>query len=115
MSPRPSAPSSPAHRQEVVDQLDKVAAMLQPNFPAVARCWPTPAGPDRLRVFPPAHWVKIWSTNPLDGQQGDQAPTNVVGIFPDDAAVSRLAGAVLIRPMTSADRRAALPIRRLDG
>jgi putative transposase len=47
--------------------------------------------------FPPAHWTKIWSTNPLERVNKEiKRRTNVVGIFSDDAAVLRLAGAVLI-------------------
>jgi putative transposase len=47
--------------------------------------------------FPQAHWRKIWSTNPLERLNKEvKRRTDVVGIFPDDAALLRLASCVLI-------------------
>ena len=47
--------------------------------------------------FPKEHRTKLHSTNPLERLNGEiKRRTNVVGIFPNEAAITRLIGAILL-------------------
>lgn len=57
------------------------------------------AAPDVLAYmsFPAQHRAKLHSTNPLERLNGGiKRRTEVVGTFPDEAAITRLAGAILL-------------------
>ena len=82
----------------VADQLDSIAAKLGRQFPAVeAMLREAAVDICAFAAFPQAHWKKIWSTNPLERVNKEiKRRTNVVGIFPNEAGVLRLAGSVLL-------------------
>jgi transposase-like protein len=97
-------------RDLVCAQFDEVVTMLTRSHPQAADMLDD-AREDLLAFaeFPPAHWQQIWSTNPLERLNKEiKRRTNVVGVFPNPAALLRLAGHVLIEQhdeWDSADRR----------
>jgi transposase-like protein len=83
--------------EEVQAQLGRVTQQLEGRFPDVARLLDE-AGPDitAFSSFPVEHWRQIWSNNPQERLNREiRRRSDVVGIFPDRAAIVRLVGAVL--------------------
>jgi putative transposase len=67
--------------------MPKIAALLEDAEPDILAFY----------AFPPAHWRKLRSTNPLERFNKEIGRrTDVVGIFPDDASLVRLAGMLCI-------------------
>ena len=78
-------------------QLDRVVDQLGERFGEVAAALVDMA-PDLLAftAFPKEHWRQCWSNNPQERLNKElRRRTDVVGIFPNRAAVIRLVGAVL--------------------
>ncbi|QPN68743.1 IS256 family transposase [Synechococcus sp. CBW1006] len=106
---------------EILSRWDDLAASLAERFPKATELM-NEAREDVLafRHFPQPHWKKVWSTNLLERVNEEiKRRTRVVGIFPNDASITRLVGAVLLeqhehwqlegRRMFSAESMAAIP------
>jgi putative transposase len=87
-----------ANLEEARRLLDETVTHLEGRVPKVARLL-LEAEPDLLAfsAFPAAHRPKLPSTNPLERVNREIGRrTDVVGVLPNDAALLRLAGSLLI-------------------
>ena len=79
-------------------QWRSVADQMRPTLPKLAVLMDE-AEPDVLAymTFPKEHRLKLHSTNPIERLNGEiKRRTEVVGIFPNEAAITRLIGAILM-------------------
>ena len=79
-------------------QFRGVADQLRPRMPSLAALMDE-AETNVLAYmdFPQPHWVKLHSSNPIERPIAEiKRRTDVIGIFPNEAAIKRLVGALLI-------------------
>jgi putative transposase len=76
----------------------QVADQLRPRWPKLAALMDeSEADVLAYMAFPAQHWTKLHSTNPLERLNKElKRRADVVGIFPGEASITRLIGAVLL-------------------
>jgi putative transposase len=100
---QPDRDSAVGQLRDIVDQLERLAPQVAERLQAMEADLLAYTG------FPPAHWSKIWSNNPIERLNRElKRRTDVVQIFPNVESVIRLVGALLVEmndEMIAADRR----------
>jgi putative transposase len=82
----------------VAEQFDRITTTLTGQFGELVAML-VDARDDLLAfsAFPLEHWRKVWSTNPLERVHREiKRRCDVVGVFPNDAAIDRLVTAVIV-------------------